>query len=144
MDDIETVRARLEVAELSVGGLAGLLEAAWDGFALLLAACRSSEDGSAGLYAAFSFAAARAAEARLLLWAAPSLPRICDWETGHGVFVADDLEGAADGLARLADVLSTRLSSASRTAAGPGDQGACADAAGKAAQIYQLLARNPS
>ena len=58
--------------------------------------------------------------------------------------VAEDLEDAADALARLARVLTTRLSAVGRDAEDPADRGACADAARHAGEIYRLLARGPS
>jgi hypothetical protein len=54
----------------------------------------------------------------------------------------DDLEEIADALAGLAQVLGGRLSLATRGAHDPADQGACADAAREAGQIYQLLKRD--
>jgi hypothetical protein len=144
VDDIETVRARLEVTDLAADGVAGLLEAAWHALGLVIAVSGECQDRSAELYAAFSFASAVAAAGRLVLWAAPSLPRTCGWETGHEMAVAEDLEDAADALARLADVLTTRLSSAGRDTEDPADRGACADAARQAGEICRLLARGPS
>ena len=144
MDDIETVRARLEVADLAADGVSGLLEAAWHAFGLVLAASAECQDRSAELLAAFSFASAAATAGRLVLWAAPSLPRTCAWETGHEMAVAEDLEDAADALARLACVLNTRLSAVGRDGEDPADRGACADAARQAGEIYRLLARGPS
>lgn len=144
MDDIETVRARLEVADLAADGVTGLLEAAWDAFSLLFAVSEELQDRSAELFAAFSFASAAAAAGRVVLWAAPALPRTCAWETGHEMAVAEDLEDTADALARLADILTTRLSSAGRDTEDPADRGACTDAARQAGEIYRLLARGPS
>ena len=144
MDDIETARARLEVADLVADGVTGLLEAAWDAFGLVLAVSGECQDRSAELYAAFSFVSAAAAAGRLVLWAAPSLPRTCAWETGHEMAVAEDLEDIADALARLAHVLTTRLSSAGRGTEDPDDRGACADAARQAGETYRLLARDPT
>ena len=60
MDDVETVRARLEVADLAADGVAGLLEAAWDAFGLVVAVSGECQDRSAELFAAFSFASAAA------------------------------------------------------------------------------------
>ena len=144
MDDIETVRARLEVADLAADGVAGLLKAAWDAFGLVVAVSGGLQDRSAELFAAFSFASAAASAGRLVLWAAPSLPRTCAWETGHEMAVAEDLEDTADALARLANVLTARLSSAGQHTEDPADRGACVDAARHAGEIYRLLAQDPS
>src|SRR5216683_2557449 len=145
MHETSAIQARLEAADPSGGSLPDLLEAAWDGFDLLLAACHQCEGRSAELFAAFAFASAAAAQGRLLVWAAPSLPPACVARAGGAVLVADDLdcELAAATLASLAQVLSTRLSLAARHAGDPGDQAAAAAAADQASEVCRLLAGEP-
>jgi hypothetical protein len=142
MREIDSLRQRLEAAP-SAGGLAGTLEASWDAFDLLLAACHACADRASGPFAAFTFASSAAAEGRFLLWAAPSLPTSCGRHATPRVSVKDDLESVADELADLAGMLSERLSAAARTARDPGDRGACADAADRAGQARWLLGRDP-
>jgi hypothetical protein len=142
MREIESLRERLETAAPSPAGLAGTLEVAWEAFDLLLATCRACEDQSDELFAAFSFASAAAAQGRQLVWGAPSLALASVGGSRRAVSVVDDLEEIADALAGLAQVLGGRLSLATRGAHDPADQGACADAAREAGQIYQLLKRD--
>ena len=142
MDEIDTLRERLETAALSADGVAGTLEVVWEAFDLLLVTCRACEDRSAELFATFSFASAAAAQGRQLVSGAPSLPLVSVGGSKRAVSVVDDLEGIADALAGLAQVMSGRLSSAAGDAPDPGDRGACADAAREAGQIYQLLKRD--
>ena len=140
MHEIDTMQARVEAAD----GLAGTLAAGWDAFELLLVTCEQCEDRSDELFAAFSFAAAAAAEGRNILTDAPSLPPGPDAGTSQAPFVEADLEKIADALASLAGVLSSRLSSAGRQAHGTADQAACRDAAREARRIRELLARGGS
>jgi hypothetical protein len=144
MIEIDILRERLERPIHSADGVAGTLKAAWGAFDLLLAICHECEDRSAELFAAFAFASAAAAQGRHLIWAAPSLsPPSETVASGAALVMDDDLEEIADALADLAQVLGRCLSSAARAADDSGDQGACADAAREADQIYQLLNRDP-
>jgi hypothetical protein len=136
MPEIENTQARLEAAS----DLPGLLAVAWDAFSLLLAACQDSEDRSAELFAAFAFAAAAAAEGRLVIAGAPSLPAELGQGASGGVSGEPDLDKLADALAGLADRLGERLSSAARESADPGDRDACEDAAAQAARVCEILA----
>src|SRR6266568_7557680 len=106
MRDVDGMRARVEAA----GELAGLLEAAWDGFGLLASACRECEERAGGLFAAFAYAAAAAAEGRLILASAPSLDTGSRGEAGCEGSVTADLDDVADDLAGLAGLLAARLS----------------------------------
>lgn len=142
MHEIDRLRERLETPAPSADGVAVALEVAWEAFDLLLTTCRACEDRSAELFAAFSFAAAAAAQGRQLVWGAPSLALASVGGSRRAVSVVDDLEEIADALAGLAQVMSGCLSSAARDAPDPGDRGACADAAREAGQIYQLLKRD--
>jgi hypothetical protein len=138
MQDVDGMRARVEAA----GELGGLLAAAWDGFGLLASACRGCEERAGGLFAAFAFAAAAAAEGQLILASAPSLDTGSRGEAGCEGSVTADLEDVADGLAGLAGLLAARLSSAARRAGDPGDRDACEQAAAAAARVRELLARD--
>jgi hypothetical protein len=141
--DISNVQARLDAADCSPDGLPELLDAAWNAFDLLITVCRQCQDPPAGSFAAFSFALAAAAEGRLRLMAAPSLPPTTGTTAGRPRTVMDDLEKVTEELAGLAQTLTTALSSAGRRARDPGDQAACADAARQAEQILALLAGDP-
>jgi hypothetical protein len=54
-----------------------------DGFSLLLVTCRECEERPGGLFAAFAFASAAAAQGRLIVAPAPSLPAGYRGVTGH-------------------------------------------------------------
>jgi hypothetical protein len=137
MREIDGIRLRLEAA----GGLAELLEVAWDAFSLMLAACQECEGQSVELFAAFAFAASAAATGRRVLIAAPSLPPRPGCGTGHEASVQHDLEEIGDGLAGLAHLLGMCLASAASQAREPGDRRACQEAAADSARISELLAR---
>jgi hypothetical protein len=64
------MRARLDAA----GDLPGLLTVSRDAFGLIRAICRTSQDRSGELSAAFAIAATLAVHGRNLLTAAPSMP----------------------------------------------------------------------
>ena len=139
MRDIGGVRARIDEA----GELAGLLVAAWDGFGVLVAGCRECEERAGGLFAAFAYAAAAAAQGRLVLASAPSLDpgnRGAAGCEGSVSAALDDLDVVADGLAGLAGLLAARLSSAARRAGDPGDRDTCGEAGAEAARVRGLLA----
>jgi hypothetical protein len=140
-DDIASTQARLEATDSR--GLPELLDAAWDAFDLLITACRQCWDSPSELFAAFAFASAAAAEGRLRLVAAPSLPPTSGTATEHLNLVPDDLGKTASELAELAHALSTVLSSVADQAHDPADQAACADAARKADQVLVLLMPGP-
>jgi hypothetical protein len=136
MPELENTQARLEAAS----DLPGLLAVAWDAFSLLLAACQDSEGRSAELLAAFAFAAAAAAEGRLIIAGAPSLPAALGEEANGAVGDEPDLDKLADALASLAGMLGERLSTAGRESTDPGDRDACERAAAQAARVREILA----
>lgn len=138
MPEIDSTRARLEAA----GDLSELLGVAWDTFSVLLAACQDCEDRSAELFAAFAFAAAAAAEGRLIIASAPSLSVGPGERPSHDASGEPDLEEFADSLAGLARRLGERLSLAAREARDPGDRDACELAAAEAARVGEVLARD--
>lgn len=137
MTGASEIAARLESAEL-----AELLVAAWDGFSFLMTRCQESASRSPDLFAPFAFAAAAAAEGRLLIDSAPSLPAGYGQAAPEVTTCAIDPDEAADELAGLARTLGARLSRAARQAPDPGDREACAEAAASAAYICELLERN--
>lgn len=140
--EIDGIRARLTAAPLSAAGLPEMLDAALDGFEALLAGCRANEDRSVESFAAFAFAAAAAAAGRQIILTAPSLPQAQGKVADQLACVQPGLDSAADMLAGLAGVLSSRLSSAAGHAQTPGDQAACIDGAREAARIRELLDRS--
>jgi hypothetical protein len=141
--DIETIRARLTAAEPSAEDLPDVLDAAWEAFNLAHAVCLQCEERSPASFAAFAFAATAAAQGRQQIMTAPSLPPASGTVTYDAAAVPADLDQTADELASLARALTARLSLAASRSDDPGDQAACADAASKANQIYELLARDP-
>jgi hypothetical protein len=136
MPEMDRMRVRLETG----GELADVLSAAWAAFSLLLAACCDCEERAPELSAAFAFASAAAAQGRLALASAPSLPADLGDPASYRGCAEADLEKTADGLAGLAGVLATRMSAAARLAHGADDRAACQEAAAQAAQIHELLA----
>jgi hypothetical protein len=141
MHDIGAMQTQVETAE----ELAGLLEAAWDGFGMIVAGCRECEERSGGLFAAFAYASAAAAQGRVVLAAAPSLDAHPGGDAGCDRSVSadlKDLEGTADSLAGLAGLLAARLAEAARQAGDPADRDICAQAGAAAARACRLLARD--
>jgi hypothetical protein len=136
MLEIENTQARLEAAS----DLPGLLAVAWDAFSLLLAACQDSEDRSGELFAAFAFAAAAAAQGRLTVASAGSLPAGTGDRTNSCVSGEPDPDKLADALVGLAGRLGERLLSAAREAADLGDRDVCEHAAAEAARVCEILA----
>lgn len=139
---MDAIRARLTAVPASAESLAGVLDAALDGFEALLAGCRASEDRSVESFAAFAFAAAAAAAGRQVLLTAPSLPPSRGKAGNQSACVQSDLDSVADILADLAGVISGQLSFAADQAQSPGDRAACIDAAREAARIRELLDRS--
>ena len=142
-EEIDAIRARLTVTPVSAESLAGMLDAALNGFEALHAGCRANEDRSAESFAAFAFAAAAAAAGSQVLLTAPSLPPPMRGKaTSYPTCVHSDLDSVADMFADLAEVISSQLSFAADYTQSPGDQAACADAAREAARIRELLDRS--
>ncbi len=140
--EIDFIRARLTAALASTESLAGMLDAALDGFEVLLAGCQASEDRSVESFAAFAFATAAAAAGRQVLLTAPSLPPTRGKASSQPADTHPDLDSIADMLADLAGVISSQLSFAADQAQAPGDHVACIDAAREAARIRELLDRS--
>jgi hypothetical protein len=142
MDQIESARVHLEQAT----GLPAVLDAAYDAFEQLLGALEEQEDRGGGAFAAFVMSATAAANGRDALAAAPSLPPAPSGDlaaAAAGSFRGLAVEDAAAVLARLSQLLSTRLADASGLSADLGDKVACAQAARHAASICSLLGRIP-
>lgn len=121
------------------------LAAGFDAFEDIRIAARCYQDQVPALFAAFMTAADAAVDGREALTAAPSLP--LGGHTGAAPALpaaADTPQAAANALAALAAMLSTRLAAAAQTAGAPGDRDACQDASAAAGWICQLLARPSS
>jgi hypothetical protein len=139
MKQIEAAVQRL----LGAGSVPEVLSACWDAFELLRAGCAASAERSADLYPAFAFARGAAVSGRNAIAFAPSMP------PGGEVLMeeaqapdAGDVDEVADAMAGLASALTSRLRDAARLTAGTGDHAACAEAAGHAEQVRELLARS--
>ena len=137
MTSLHRTRARLEHAV----GLTAVMDAAYDAFEELLAVIREYEDPANGLFAAFMFAAASAANGRDAILFAPSLPpsRTADRPGPEGVEPEGTVEAAANAAADLGHLLAVRLLEAGQAASDPGDRAACLSAAECAGEICGLL-----
>ena len=137
MTSFHGTRARLEHAV----GLTALMDAAYEAFEELLAVIREHEDRANGLFAAFMFAAASAADGRDAILFAPSLPpsRAADRPGPEGAEPEDTVEAVADAAVGLGHLLADRLLEAGQAASDPGDRAACLTAAERAGEICVLL-----
>jgi len=135
--EIDAIAGRVEAA----AGVPGLLAAAWEALEFLRAAaggCAEDPDREPGLFAAFMFAAAAAAEARDAAGLAPSMP--AGGLAPAGRPDAGEAAGPlAERLAGLATLLAVRLAAAAGQADGPGDREALRLAAAGAGQAARLL-----
>jgi len=133
------------------GDLPGLLEAAHQGFAAALTALRACEDPGSVWFGRFVMAAAAAADGRDALLFTPSLPahaspglRDMGEEPQAGTAGSDggeDRAGRVAGdIAAFCGLAAVRLARAASRPPDPGDQAACARAAGCARRICELLA----
>jgi hypothetical protein len=141
-------RDRLDRAD----DLPALLEAAHQGFAVALAALRAGENPESVWFAGFVMAAAEAANGRDALLFAPSMPLhgsagmpVLSTEPptaiAAGMAAGEDPAGSIAGdIAALCGLAAVRLARAAADAPDPGDQDACARAAGYARRICELLA----
>ena len=142
MNQIESARVRLEQAT----ALPAVLDAAYEAFEEMIWAFEEQEDRGGGAFAAYVMSGTAAANGRDALAAAPSLPLASSGDlvavtTGRSSGLAT--EDAAAILARLSQMLSSRLVAASDLSADAGDRVACAQAARHAATICLLLGRTP-
>jgi hypothetical protein len=142
MNPINVARARLDQA----AGLPAILDAAYDAFEEMLRAIADQQDPVGGAFAAFVMAGAAAANGRDAVAAAPSLPPAASGDldgavagSARGLLVGE----AAAALARLSQLLVSRLTGASDLSADIGDRVACAQAARHAASICSLLGGAP-
>jgi hypothetical protein len=148
MTQLAVAHDRLERAY----SLPALLEAAHQGFAVVLAALRAREDPESVWFAGFVMAAAEAANGRDALRFASSMPVHGSAATpdlspeppagiAAGAGAGEDAAGRVAGdVAALCGLAAVRLARASGEAPDPGDQDACARAAGCARRICELLA----
>ena len=139
MTSLYRTRARLEHAV----GLTAVMDAAYDAFENLLAVIREHEDPASGLFAAFMFAAASAANGRDAILFAPSL-RPPATPTGPR-----RKKRSQRAPLRMPQMLPPtwvtcwlRLLEAGEAAADPGDRAACLAATQCAAEIRVLLRRS--
>jgi len=127
---IDAITGRLDHA----AGVPDLLAVAWEALEFIRAAASGGADSGPGLYAAFMFAAAAAAEARDAVGMAPSM-RAGDHAPG-----GDQAPEEAGPLAELAGALAARMSAAAGQPDDPGDREAFRAAAAGAGQVRRLLA----
>jgi hypothetical protein len=148
MTQLAVAHDRLERAD----NLPALLEAAHQGFAVVLTALRAQEDPESVWFAGFVMAATQAANGRDALLFAPSMPLHSSAATpdlsteppagiAARVAVGEDPAGRVAGdIAALCGLAAVRLARAAGEAPDPGDQDACARTAGCARRICELLA----
>jgi hypothetical protein len=135
-EDIGALEARLGAA----GTVADTLAVAWDIFELVQVVANGCADRDPGLFAAFLFTAAAAAEGRDAAGFAPSMPDTPGPLVGQPDWDRISVGEIADQLAALAGALGRRLELAAGRAGDPGDRRGCAHAARQAHQIHELLA----
>ena len=137
-------RARAQLEHAS--GLPAIMDAAYDAFEDLLTGIREHEDPASGLFAAFMFAAASAADGRDAILFAPSLGPYRKDDRPATLAEADSevpLEDVADAAADLSQLLVSRLLEAGEAAANAGDRSACLKATRCAENIRSLLRSEP-
>ena len=137
MPETQPIQARLQDAS----ALADTLAVSFDAFEAIRLAARSCVDRIPELFAAFMTTADAAVEGREAITAAPSLPA-GPAATQPGLLApGDSVDDAVDVLAALGALLDTRLTQAGASAAIQADRVACAEAAGAARRIHQLMTR---
>lgn len=137
MPETQPIQARLQAAS----GLAETLAVSFDAFEAIRLAARSCVDWVPELFAAFMTTAGAAVEGREAITTAPSLPA-GPTATQPGLVAPGDSAGDAVGvLAALGTLLDSRLTQVGESAAIQADRVACAEAAGAAWRIHQLMTR---
>jgi hypothetical protein len=137
MTEPRLLRQHLQVAD----GLPSLLAASWDAFDFLQVTASRFDDTATCRHAyAFLLATAAAGRGRHSIGTAPSLPDGCAAPPNAEPFGQADEDQAVQAVAGLAELLETRLTVTLTSAANPGDQVACTEAAAAAAEIRTLLA----
>jgi len=135
MDSIEQAKRNIERAT----DLTSVLDASYRAFAVMLAVIEQEEERGGPLFPAFVLAGVPANSGRFALSAAPSLPASA--RTGSpvpiGLPAAPAHQTAAD-IAKLSQLLATRLDDAALAALLTADRRACIDAA---RQAWALRAR---
>jgi hypothetical protein len=136
---------QIEMMEQHLGeavGVAEMLAAGWEIFALIGDLAAACAEQSVDLYPAFMFARGAAVDGRNAMAFAPSMPAVGAALSGGAGLWTDDVSEVADALAGLASALSMRLQAVARLAADDGDRVACENAARDADRISELLARS--
>jgi hypothetical protein len=137
MSETQPIQARLQDACT----LPDMLAVSFDAFEAIRLAARSCVDWVPELFAAFMTTAAAAVEGREAITTAPSLPA-GPAATQPGLVAPDDSAGDAVGvLAALGTLLDSRLTQVGASSAIQADRDACAEAAGAARRIHQLMTR---
>jgi hypothetical protein len=137
MQETQSIQARLRDAS----SLPDTLAVSFDAFEVIRLAARSWVDRVPELFAAFMTTAGAAVEGREAITAAPSLPAGPAAEQPGLLAAGDSIDDAIDALAALGTLLESRLTQAGAAATIHADRVACAEAAGGARRIHQLMAR---
>lgn len=135
VQDITEIGARLRAAV----ALPDLLAASFDAFEIVRQVARSSDHRAPELFAAFMMTANAAVDGREAVTIAPAMP------AGGSSHASVAAAGASIGeitaaLTTLSALLADCLTRAATLTAEPGDQLACAQAAGAARRIRDLMA----
>ncbi|MGP7998939.1 MAG: hypothetical protein ACLPKI_16720 [Streptosporangiaceae bacterium] len=117
------------------------LAVSFDAFEAVRLAARSCVDRSPELFAAFMTTADAAVEGREAITAAPSLPAGPAAEPPRLLAAGDSIDDAIDVLAAIGALLDSCLAQVEAAATIKADRIACAEAAGAARRIHQLMTR---
>jgi hypothetical protein len=131
------VRQQLEQA----GGLAEVLDASYEAFAVMLSAIGRYQEGGGPFYAALILAAAAAADGRDAIAAAPALPPANDRQAKL-VAAGTSSSDVAGRLAALSELTGSRLRGVVLTTRAPADRQACEDGARYADEVHALTTGN--
>ena len=134
MREIDDMRTRLDAAT----GAAETLAQAMDAFDLIRQMARQYEHHAGDWFAAYAMAAASAVQGRNVLGTAPSIPLSHAAAAAASPEWLADADAAADALAELATLLSSRLKSVA-VEVSPGEREICTLAAEQADAIHALL-----
>jgi cell division septum initiation protein DivIVA len=133
--EIDDMRTRLETAS----SMTDTLAQAWDAFDLIRQTARQYEHQAGEWFAAYAMAAASAVHGRNLLTTMPPIPLTRATPATSDPEQPGDAETAADALADLAFLLSSRLKAAARHASHASGREICERAAAQADAIASLL-----
>jgi hypothetical protein len=137
MQENPSIQVRLRDAST----LPDTLAVSFDAFEAIRLGARSCVDRIPELFAAFMTTADAAVEGREAITAAPSLPAGPAAEPPGLLVEGESIDDAIDVLAAVAALLDSCLAQVEAAAAINADRVACAEAAGAARRIHELMTR---